>query len=530
MKGDGYNGGEKFVGERGTISQQKTSTRNRKFTMIGLTSFDGEPVMCVLILEGKLPNGSIEAGIDITVHPDGTTTDSDFIIKNCGKGKYFPGGPECVYRGKTVPALVRWHESGSITSNILVEMLQTLDEMDLIPREDNVKPFILLDGHGSRLELPFLKYVNTPEDHWVACIGVPYGTALWQVGDSKEQNGSFNMAMTKAKQDLVALKDSLGLQNEGIVDTDLMPLINRAWDKSFARVEKNKNAISDRGWNPLNKCLLLDQTLRSTMTAKESSEEYNRLNEIILPRTVNQTSDTDDSSIIDVTATNTDVDTDVTPNNLPTCDVLNFSTGMSQYCLKAYLSNEQLQQAREEIREDMNIGKSVKQVLKESARLSSGIVFKAGTSRLGKTVFDVYRENIIEKNQKQIEKIQKDESAYNEQVKKAREVLEKKLTIESMTIRELKIICKPLKRKEDGTMPNKRDELINKYREWSGRPPPSFDVSHLMDGHGSNESGSTNGADDTTMAVIDNHESQHTGNDESGYNESENNDIVPVAI
>ena len=160
-----------------------------------------------------------------------------------------------------------------------------------------------------------------------------------------------------------------------------MALINQAWDKSFVRVEKNKNAISDQGWNPLNKCLLLDQTLRSTMTAKESSQEYNRLNKITLPRTVNQTRDTD-SSITDVTATNinTDIDTEVTPNNLPTCEDLNFSTRMSQYCLKAYLSNEQLQQAREEIREDMIIGKCVKQVLKESTQLSSGIVFKEGTS------------------------------------------------------------------------------------------------------------------------------------------------------
>ena len=43
-----------------------------------------------------------------------------------------------------------------------------------------------------------------------------------------------------------------------------------------------------------------------------------------------------------------------------------------------------------------------------------------------------------------------------------REVLAKNLTIESLTICELKIICKPSKRKEDGMMPNKRDELINK--------------------------------------------------------------------
>ncbi len=76
--------------------------------------------------------------------------------------------------------------------------------------------------------MSFLRYVNTPEDHWISCKGIPYGTALWYVGDSKEQNDSFNMAMTKAKQDLLALKDSLGLQNEGIADTDLMPLIKKA--------------------------------------------------------------------------------------------------------------------------------------------------------------------------------------------------------------------------------------------------------------------------------------------------------------
>ena len=97
--------------------------------------------------------------------------------------------------------------------------------------------------------MPFLKYINTPEDNWIACIGVPYSTALWQVGDSKEQNGSFNMAMTKAKQRLLEDKDTLGLQNDGIVDTDLMPLINEAWEKSFVRVKKNQNAIADRGWN-----------------------------------------------------------------------------------------------------------------------------------------------------------------------------------------------------------------------------------------------------------------------------------------
>ena len=65
--------------------------------------------------------------------------------------------------------------------------------------------------------MPFLKYVNTPKVHWVACIDVPYITTLWQVDDSKVQNGSFNMAVTKAKQNLLELKDSIGLQNHSTI-------------------------------------------------------------------------------------------------------------------------------------------------------------------------------------------------------------------------------------------------------------------------------------------------------------------------
>ncbi len=74
-----------------------------------------------------------------------------------------------------------------------------------------------------------------------------------------------------------------GIENDGIIDTDLMSLINRAWTKRFARVDKNKNAISERGWNPLNKALILDPVLRSTMTAKEKADEYNRANQTIIP-------------------------------------------------------------------------------------------------------------------------------------------------------------------------------------------------------------------------------------------------------
>jgi hypothetical protein len=96
-------------------------------------------------------------------------------------------------------------ENGSITSELLVHFLQHMDELDLFPRDDDVKPFLLLDDHGSCLELPFLQY--DPNHEWVVCIGVPYGISYWQVADSLEQNGSYKVALSTAKKELVQKKN-----------------------------------------------------------------------------------------------------------------------------------------------------------------------------------------------------------------------------------------------------------------------------------------------------------------------------------
>jgi hypothetical protein len=39
------------------------------------------------------------------------------------------------------------------------------------------------------------------------CIGVPYGTSLWQVMDSIEQNGQYKGKLKDAKEPLLASKD-----------------------------------------------------------------------------------------------------------------------------------------------------------------------------------------------------------------------------------------------------------------------------------------------------------------------------------
>ena len=86
-----------------------------------------------------------------------------------------------------------------MTSDILIDICTTLDHLKVFDRSDGAIYLFLLDGHGSQVELPFLRYANNPEYLWCVCIGVIHGTYLWQVGDVAEQNGTLNKGSTKAK-------------------------------------------------------------------------------------------------------------------------------------------------------------------------------------------------------------------------------------------------------------------------------------------------------------------------------------------
>jgi hypothetical protein len=79
-----------------------------------------------------------------------------------------------------------------------------MDNHTMFPRGDSLPdPFLLLYGHGSIFDLPFLEYINNDQHKWTTCIGTPYGTNKWQVGDSPEQSGNFNMEMGKGKMELL---------------------------------------------------------------------------------------------------------------------------------------------------------------------------------------------------------------------------------------------------------------------------------------------------------------------------------------
>ena len=53
-----------------------------------------------------------------------------------------------------------------------------------------------------------------------------------------------------------------------IKKTDIVPLCNREFANSFAQVPSNQHDIADRGWNPLNRALLLNTEVLKTKIVK----------------------------------------------------------------------------------------------------------------------------------------------------------------------------------------------------------------------------------------------------------------------
>lgn len=101
---------------------------------------DGEPVMCIIVLSGKEYGFNERMGYDPRNEagdefPEGRIATDEEVAEMTGPGRLFPGGPRCNFQGKEVEALVAISPSGSITSSILRQALERLDNLGVYSRE-----------------------------------------------------------------------------------------------------------------------------------------------------------------------------------------------------------------------------------------------------------------------------------------------------------------------------------------------------------------------------------------------------------
>jgi hypothetical protein len=181
---DGNVGGEQFLCHISAQPQIRAETKDSHFTVLGFTAASRETVMCAVIFSAKSLCSEWVIGFNALAPWIGANDNDDM---NAGRvDKRFPMGPVCTFNGIEVPTLCCLSGSGSITAHLLVQMLKTLDELNVFDCSDGIPPFLLLDGHGSCFDLEFLEYINSVETNWRVRMGVPYGTSCWQVGNSTE--------------------------------------------------------------------------------------------------------------------------------------------------------------------------------------------------------------------------------------------------------------------------------------------------------------------------------------------------------
>jgi hypothetical protein len=445
QEGDGAIGGELKICAKGLVPRESATTNNHHFTVLGFTAATGEAIMCAIIVSGKSLKPEVVTGIDVFSEKIGDESDFDFTEKNSGPGKRYPYGPTCLFNGKDVPCIICNSESGSVTSELLVEFLKKMDDLDLFPRHDGVKPFLLLDGHNSRFELPFLWYVNHPNHNWVVCIGVPYGTSYWQVGDSSEQNGSYKIAMTREKRQLVMKKQRMGFQYARMETYEIVSVVNAAWNSSFARSSYNKDAIAARGWGPLTRNLLDNDEIAATRDPRAREES--------------ETSTEEPESI-------------VAESRQTIASTLNYSSGLASTLIGDILQSIDINIVRDQIRENRQGSERAANALVDAKKLSAGVLFKSGSVYLGPDVLQAAmerRNRAIQKQREQQERLAAEKMKKKEAYEKTlQDTASKEPTL--WTTAQLRSLISYKKRKTDKwSMPKTKKDLLDKWEQIKNR-------------------------------------------------------------
>ena len=474
---DGSKGGEKYVCAPHEVPYQASSTKNNHFTCLGLTRLDGEPLMCVVLIQGKRRDILTETGVDWNkLCHDGVLRDINnddeiaFFTDNLGKDKLFPGGPSCFYKGKEVPSFVTFTDGGGMDGFVLTGIFRRLDALKLYnaDRKNGLIPFVLLDGHSSRFELEFLQYINDDSHRWNVCIGVPYGTALWQVADSSQQNGMFKMSLTEKKKDLFDNRMNTFQQKLHLLRTDIIPLVNYAFKGAFCNVGSNLKAISERGWSPYNRMLLLDPLIRANMT--EDMMDWERRSGFFSRKQLKTLHN------VEMCVSNGTISIrNITHSNLRNTN-LNFNGGpTAQYVSNTIMSSVDRQNARERNQKLKEEGTTAQERLDQISRkiTAAKMTLDVRQYNLDHNIRDHCKRIVDNRNDEERRKRHRSELQYLKLCYKADEAIAKHSNNNNVntwtTKSDITTYLRPLKRQGDSKMPTEKGELIKRYAMWKGR-------------------------------------------------------------
>lgn len=112
----------------------------------------------------------------------------------------------------------------------------------------------------------------------------------------------------------------------------------------------------------------------------------------------------------------------------------------------------------------------------KSKNITAGCLFKAGSCRIGKTIFDLHKDCATKTKQDEIDIATKAREIYLAAKVAASSVVAFQPDPSKWNIAQLKIMLKPLKMKKDGAITTLKVKMLEAYHLWKDRAEPVFDA------------------------------------------------------
>ena len=202
-----------------------------------------------------------------------------------------------------------------------------------------------------------------------------------------------------------------------------MLVVHKAWVASFARVDLNKNAITERGWGPLNYVLLDNPELNKYANKQRIVQAYEQL------------------------SLTGDVPADI--------NSLNTEDGISHMLLDKLIDNRSQQLGHEQMDQNAHVA-TARDKYNNATWVTAGTLFAAGHSELGIPVRDKVKDANKRKEQARLEALQKKMDDDTELTRKVQEVRAKGDGLASWNVKDVLVMVSWFKHPGDSKLPTTR--------------------------------------------------------------------------
>ena len=200
-------------------------------------------------------------------------------------------------------------------------------------------------------------------------------------------------------------------------------------------MESNKKALCERGWNPLNYALLMDENLNGKNTTKNEESLCGI-----------------DISMVD----KLNVDHGLA------CDVVS---------MLAQQQDQEKKRKRQDVRDKRT--KTSQAILNDAKKITSGLVFSAGNVHLDNHILSIVKTK-VESETKKIEIQEKNKKRKIVKAEKVNKIINSGSSYKTWTNDDLKVMCGYFKKKGYPAVPSRKDELQKYWEKIEEDNPDKF--------------------------------------------------------